>query len=340
MHTMEPIPAWYRVLRGIAHRGFVKPAGLVVAALACAGAMADTYPSRPISLVVPFAAGSSGDAMARRLAQALKENHNATVVVENRSGAGGVLGIEHVARAKPDGYTLLLGSDSLVLGPLTRKSVSFSLNDFVPIARLRVANVYLAAHSQVPVDSVAALVQWAKAKPGQLRYASTGASTITHLAAEQFTQQLGLDMVHVPYRGATQSATAAAAGEVEFAWTGAAEVAPMVAAGKVRVLGMLGRGRSPALPSVPTMAELGHEDLWVVSWHGVFAPAGTPPEALRWLDANIPPAALSPSFQKGAEAMEVEPGGVLAGPEFQRFLAAQRERYQNVIRRGNIQLLE
>lgn len=301
-------------------------------------ALADTYPSRPVTLVAPFAPGGSGDLIARKLVQAIKESSNTTFVVENRTGAGGLIGNEYVAKAKPDGYTLLMGSDSLLLGPLTRKSVSFSIKDFIPIARVRVANLYLAINADMPVDSVSKLVTLAKDKPGKVHYASGGAATIMHLAGEQFSQKFGVDMTHVPYRGAAPAITATAAGEVGLTWTGAAEVGPFLSAGKVRVLGMMGERRSPAYPSIPTMAELGYDDMTIFSWNGIFAPAGTPPETVKWLIEKITIAANSATFLQNGEAVEIDSQNIIAGEKFGKFLEAQRDRYKAIITKGNIQL--
>lgn len=306
--------------------------------LAPCHALADTYPSRPVTLVAPFAPGGSGDLVARKLAQALQETSGATFVVENRTGAGGLVGNEYVARAKPDGYTLLTGSDSLLLGPLTRQSVRFGIKDFIPIARIRVANIYLAVNAKVPADSVSKLVALAQSKPGEVRYASGGAATVMHLAGEQFAQKFGVQMTHIPYRGAGPAITDTAAGQVELAWTGAAEVASFQQSGKVKILGMMGERRSPAFPSVPTMSELGYNDLTIFSWNGIFAPADTPPEIVKWLIEKITVATQSPTFLKNGEAAEIDLQNVIVGENFSRFLEAQRERYKTIITKGNIQL--
>jgi len=309
-----------------------------IALIAQTQALADTYPSRPITLVAPFAPGGSGDLVARKLAQALKETSGATFLVENRTGAGGIVGNEYVAKAKPDGYTLLTGSDSLLLGPLTRKSVPFSIKDFIPIARIRVANIYLATNANVPADSVPKLVALTQSKPGEIRYASGGPATIMHLAGEQFAQKFGLQMTHIPYRGAGPAITDTAAGQVELAWTGAAEVATFQQSGKVKILGMMGERRSTAFPSVPTMGELGYSDLTIFSWNGIFAPANTPPEIVKWLIEKITVATQSPTFLKNGEVIEIDLQNVIVGENFGKFLDAQRERYKTIITKGNIQL--
>jgi tripartite-type tricarboxylate transporter receptor subunit TctC len=291
-------------------------------------AQAQSFPNRPIKLIVPFAAGGTTDSVARILAEGLRERLG-TIIVENRAGAGGLIGIEAVAGAQADGYTLLYGSDSLIIQPLLKKNLAVSAQSFVPLVRVRASNTYFAVGTDVPVKSVAELVALAKSKPGQLRYGSGGAGTVLHLAGELFKIKTGTDIIHIPYKSDALAATDVMTGQIEAVIAGATTLTALT--GKLRILAMTGDKRSKALPDVPTMGEAGFPDVVVTNWNGVLAPAGTPPEIVAKLTQAISDVASSPQFLERGKALEVEPGAVLKGDEFAAFIAKTTANYREII---------
>jgi tripartite-type tricarboxylate transporter receptor subunit TctC len=303
-------------------------------------AFAKGYPERPIKLVVPFAGGGTTDVAARLLAEVVQQRSGATLIIDNKAGAGAAIGIEYASRAAPDGYTLLYGSDALILGPLTRSNLSFSLDDFVPLARVRSSSVFLAVTPGLPVSEVKELVALAKAKPGQLRYGTGGIATVLHIAAAQFMLRSGIDMVHVPYKGTAPAVNDLLGGHVDMVWAGSLDLAAHRAVGALRVIANTGERRSEAMPQVPTMSESGYPNLVVVNWNGVLAPRGTPPEVVAWLTNAIASATESPEFLRRGAPIEIEPGALLKGHDFASFLHGTNDRYRQVIKQANIKLTE
>ncbi len=234
-------------------------------------------PDKPIRIVVPFAAGGSTDVTARLLASALAERLGQSVIVDNRAGAGGNIGAEAVARAEPDGYTLLLATSSTnATNAALYKRLPFDpVRDFTPISQIAFIPNLLVVNPDLPVNSVAELVAYAKARPGQLNYGSGGAGTSLHLAAAVFAYRAGTDMVHVPYRGGAPVALDLVAGKIQLSFSPLIEVLQQVRAGKLRALGVTTARRSALLPDVPAIAEVipGYE---VALWNGIMGPAGLP----------------------------------------------------------------
>ena len=250
---------------------------LIALSLSVAGhAAAQTYPDRTIRILVGFTPGSATDISARMFAQKLGEAWNVPVTVENMPGAGGSVGGERVGKSAPDGYTLYWGANgALTINPSLQTNPTFEpLRDLAPVARLLVMPSILAVHNEVPAKTVAELIALAKANPGKLSFASPGAGTPQHIAGEVFKSQLGLDIVHVPYRGA--NFIDVIGGRVTMTFQNAGAILPTVREGKLRGLAVTSLTRSPNMPEYPTMIEAGVPDFEVTSWFGLLAPAGTP----------------------------------------------------------------
>jgi tripartite-type tricarboxylate transporter receptor subunit TctC len=317
--------------------------GALIAAVAAVSffsadeAVAQAYPSRPIKLIVPFPPGGSTDVMARSLAESLRPKLG-TVVIENKAGAGGMIGAEAAASAPADGYTLLYGSDSLVIQPLINKETKTNLRDFIPLARVRLSSTFLAVHPSVPANNVREFVALLKAKPDSLRYATGGSGTILHLAGELFKTKTGIVMEHIPYRGESPALIDFIAGRVEAIVAGAATLGPLAEQGKARILAASTEMRSPTLPNIPTYVESGYPDVVVANWNGVLAPKGTPPDIVNKLTDAIAEAANSPEFLERGKSHDIAPGAVLKGKDFAAFLEKTEASYAEVVRNPNFKV--
>jgi tripartite-type tricarboxylate transporter receptor subunit TctC len=253
--------------------------GLIGFIAACSTAMAQTaYPSKAVTLVVPFPAGGALDIVARALADEMRKHLGQPVIVENRAGAGGTVGSAVVARAAPDGYTILLGSVAThAIAPSLYRNLSYdALKDFVPITQVTTSPLLVASSAQLNVASLPELIATVRAQPGRLNYASTGNGTAVHLAGEMLKSTANLDVVHVPYKGGGEAITALMTGEAAYMVVNVELVLPQVRGGKVRALAVTGSRRLAALPDVPTLREAGIAGAEVTTWFGLFAPAGTP----------------------------------------------------------------
>ena len=238
---------------------------------------AQTYPAKPIRIVVPLAAGGTGDTLARLLAEELAKTLPGSVIVENRPGSGGVIGTESVARSAPDGYTLLLTSPSHVLNSALRPKLSYDpIKDFIAIAQVADTHQVLLAHPALKAGTVKELVALAKAKPGTITYGSAGNGSATHLNAELLKSLAGIDLVHVPYKGSTQARTDLLSGQVNLAVDGLLPTLPYVKAGKLKALAVTNSKRAAVAPEIPTMAEAGIAGYRSDTWYALLAPAGTP----------------------------------------------------------------
>jgi tripartite-type tricarboxylate transporter receptor subunit TctC len=235
------------------------------------------YPSRPVRVVVPFAPGGPNDIIVRLVAQRLAESLGQPFLVENRAGAGGNVGTDHVAKSAPDGYTLLsVGPGSLIINPLIGKVPYDTRRDFAPITIMARAPNALAAHPSLPVRSVKELIALARVRPGAINYGSGGNGSTPHLSAALFAAMAGIELTHVPYRGTAPATADLIGGQVQIAFLGIPAVLPHLKSGKLRVLAVTGLQRSPELPDVPTVDESGVPGYEVSPWYGLLAPAGTP----------------------------------------------------------------
>jgi tripartite-type tricarboxylate transporter receptor subunit TctC len=266
------------------------------AALAAAPAAAeDSYPSRPIKLVVPFAAGGAVGAVARTLATPLSTALGQSIVIENRGGAGGILGMDAVAKAPPDGYTLLLIHSGITYMPGLYKTLPFDpLHDLDAIVPAVSGSYLLTVTNSVPVKNLAELIAYAKAHPGKLTYASAGIGSTLHLATEFLKRDAGIDLLHIPYKGAAQATTDLVGGQVQVMIGPVVSVLPLAQAGKIRALAVASLKRSPLAPELPTMAESGLPGFEVASWYGLAGPAGTPKIAIEELNIETNKALKSP----------------------------------------------
>jgi tripartite-type tricarboxylate transporter receptor subunit TctC len=289
------------------------------------------WPTRPIKIIVGFAAGGSTDVTARVVAQALSERLGQQVFVENRPGAGGNIGAEAVAQAEPDGYTLLLATNgTLAANPSLYKSLPFNVKkDFAPIAlTARVPNV-LVVNPSVPANNVAEFIAYAKANPGKLNFGSSGNGTSLHIAGELFNKLAGVNMTHVPYRGGAMALTDLLGGQIQLMFEPLAEVIEQIRAKKVKALGVTTVKRSPLLPDVPTIAETlpGYE---ITAWNGMLAPAATPPDIIARLNRATDDALHSKEVQDKLAQQGSEPGGGTP-EEFGAFLDSELIKWKKLV---------
>jgi tripartite-type tricarboxylate transporter receptor subunit TctC len=313
----------------------------VVGALAiCASvAVAQTFPTKPVTLVVPFPAGGALDAIARPIAEEMRKGFGQPVVVENVAGAGGTVGTANVARATPDGYTILLGSVAThaIAAGLYAKLAYDPVADFAPITQVTRGPLVLAVAPQFKAATLGELVAAAKARPGAINYASTGNGTALHVAGELFKSAAGIDVLHVPYRGGGQAMTALLAGEVSYIIGNTQLVMPMIRAGKIKALAVTGDRRLAALPDLPTFAQAGVPGVDVVTWFGLFAPAGTPPEIVKKLNTAAVAAIGSDTVKQLLATMGDEPVGNSV-EEFSAFVRSEHARWVRVIRAAGIRI--
>jgi tripartite-type tricarboxylate transporter receptor subunit TctC len=309
-------------------RNLAVAAPALVALVAGAALHAQTFPSSPITVVVPYAPGTT-DREARKLAEILAAQTGQGVVVDNKDGGGGAVGTQFVARAKPDGYTLLYAAPAvLTVAPLIG-SPPYKYDDLVPLARITSAPHVLAARADAPFKTAKELVAYAKANPGKVVFGSSGSGTAVHLAGEAFADAAGIQFNHVPYRGLAPAVTAALGGFVDVVIGLPVAIIPQVEAGKMRALAQFGATRSPALPDVPTLKELGIDVVLGVDI-GFFAPKDTPPATIARLDAILAKAAATDEFKAFAtQAMSVP--AFLDAADYRKLVDGERALYSRLV---------
>jgi len=289
---------------------------LALVALACCGAapvVAQDYPSRPVKIVVPFAAGGPADVYARYIAQRLQESLGQPFVVDDRPGGGSVVGTDIVAKSAPDGYTLLLMSNTHTVNESLMPGKPFQLmRDFVAIAPINYSDLVLVVNPSVPASTLQELIALAKAQPGKLNYASSGPGTPYHMAGELFKSMAGVDIVHVPYKESSGARTGVLGGQVEMMFDAVTVMSEHVKAGKVKAIATSGTARSAVMPNVPTLAEAGVPGYDAVIWLGLMAPKGTPPAIVAKLNAEVSRIVARPEVKadwakQGAAAMVMTP---------------------------------
>lgn len=302
------------------------------------GASAQTYPSKPIRVVVGFAPGGPADVMARLIGQRIAGILGHGFVIDNRPGAGGTIGARAVAESEPDGYTLLLGNTStLVISPIIYRNVGYDpVRSFAPVAALGVTANVMIVNAALPAHSVQEVVALARDRPGKLNFSSAGIGTPPHLIGEMFRQRLALDVVHVPYKGGGPSVAAVVAGETQLSFENPAAALPMVQAGNVRALATTGERRGAQTPDLPTMIEAGIPDFTSVSFTGVVAPAGTPPAIVEQLNAAINESLRSPDVGGTLERLNVE-AQIGSSQAFASFLTREREKWAAVIKGAHVE---
>lgn len=267
------------------------------------------YPARPVTLVVPFPAGSTTDLVGRLLAEELGKSLGQNVIVDNRGGAGGTIGTESVARAAPDGYTILMGTiGTHSINPAVYAKINYDpIADFAPIIQFGAAPNVLVVNPSLPINDVKDLVAYMRARPGQVNYASSGNGTSNHLSGAMFAAREGLKATHIPYRGGAQAITDLLRGEVQFMFYHYLPLLPHIKEGKLRAIAITSARRIEALPDVPVMKEAGFDDFEVSAWFGVFAPAGTSPEIVGKLHTIISGIINSPEMKKSLMAQGIDP---------------------------------
>jgi len=316
-------------------------AGAAVAACALIGlalslAAADDYPSRPVTIVVPFTPGGSTDILGRYEADVLQRALPGSFIVENRPGAGGEIGIAYAAKAAPDGYTLLHAPSVITLLPYLKKHVSYDLaKDFDPVGLIGLTQFGLVVSPSLPVQSVAELIALAKEKPDALTYASAGIGTPHQIFAELFKTMTGVNIRHIPYKGSIPGLTDVASGNISMEFTDLAPAMPLIQAGKLKLIAMLANTRSPDMPDVPSVAETvpGYD---AKSWQGLFARAGTPKSIVDRISA-----ALRPDLQRAETAARFKAIGIVAQAdtpeEFRAFIASESVKWGKVIHAAGIE---
>jgi tripartite-type tricarboxylate transporter receptor subunit TctC len=306
---------------------------IVAIALSAAGAFAQSYPTRPVRLVVPFPPGSPSDILGRMVGQHYSRTLRQPVVIDNRPGAAGVVGAETVAKAAPDGYTLLMGgTGALAINPGLRTTMPYdSLRDFAPVSLFARIPFILVVSPSVPAATVKELIAVAKAKPRQLNYASSGPGSPTQLAAELFKSMTGTDMVHVPYKGTGPATLDLISGQTHLMFSGITVLMPHVKSEKLRGIAVAAASRTPLLPQLPTVSESGVPGFTAETWTGVLAPRATPAAIVNRLHQDIVGMVRQPDVKERLLGLGAEPIGNRP-EEFQRYIAQEISKWTKVIK--------
>jgi tripartite-type tricarboxylate transporter receptor subunit TctC len=307
-------------------------------ALAALHAQAQSYPSKPIRVIVPLAAGGPGDVLARAVGQKLAESVGQPVIIDNRPGANTNIGNEAVAKSAPDGYTLLMSASTLTINPALYANLAYDpVKSFAPVTLVATTPLVLVVHPSLPVKSVKELIALAKAKPAQLLYGSAGNGSTLHLAGEMFNSMAGVKIVHVPYKGVTNAFSDLLGGQISVMYPGAPIALPQVHAGKLRALATTGDKRSAAAPELPTVAEAGLAGYEVSVWYGVLAPAGTPPAVVNRLHGELVKIVQSTDITARWAALGAEP--LHNTPEeFAAFLRNDLVKWTKVVRESGAKI--
>jgi len=309
-----------------------------VSAQAASTGSGQSWPDKPIRVILSVPAGATPDVTARLVTPGLSQQLGQPLVVDNRGGAGGLIGAEIVAKSAPDGYTLFISSPgALTILPHLRKVPYDTVKDFAPVSLISVGPFVLITHPSVPVKTVKELIALARAQPGKLNYASAGNGVANHLAMELFKQMAGVDITHVPYKGAPQAVTDVLAGHMNMTFNSIAPIIAHIRAGRVRVLGVASSKRSPQLADVPTISEAGVPGYESENWFGMFAPAKTPKQIIARLNEAVVKVVRSPEIQTqfsalGADAIGNSPG------EFAAFVRRDMEKYARVVKLSGAKL--
>ena len=310
---------------------------MLAAAIACAPAWAQDYPNRPLRFIVAFSAGGAADLLARTLGQKLAERWGQQVVIDNRAGAGGVIGMQIAAHSPADGYTLLMGSSSiLAIGPALYANPGYDpVKSYSGVTAAAVVPIILVVHPSVPAKTIEELIQYAKARPGQLGYASSGAGATPHISGELFRRIAGIELVHVPYKGGGEAVAAVLGGHVQMSFGAVSTALPHMKTGRLRALGVTSLKRLSAAPDVPTIAESGLPGYEVVQWFGVFVPAGTPKSVIVQLNRELAGILALQEVMDRYSAQGVEPTG--STPEaFDAYVKAEVAKWKKLLKEMDI----
>jgi tripartite-type tricarboxylate transporter receptor subunit TctC len=291
-------------------RRYLLGAATLLMCLAAGNAVAQTWPSKPITLIVPFPAGGTTDVLARALGDKLSQSLGQAVIVESKPGAGATLGADYVAKSKPDGYTLLVGAVHHTIATSVYKKLPYDFQkDFAPITEIALVPNVLVINASTPAKNVSELVAMLKAQPGKYNYGSNGNGTAQHLIGTQFQNLTGTELVHIPYKGSGPLATDLLGGQVTMSFDTVTPVLPHIKAGKLRALAVTTAKRSSALPDVPTLEEAGLKGFDIGTWFGVLAPVATPKDVVAKLNAEMVKVIKSPDFRKRMDEIGAEPIG-------------------------------
>jgi tripartite-type tricarboxylate transporter receptor subunit TctC len=313
-------------------RACARLATLVALALAAPVAMAQDYPSRPVKIIVPFAAGGPADIYARVLAQRLQESLGQAFIVEDRPGGGSIIGTDAVAKSAADGYTLLLMSNTHTVNESLFATKPFQLmRDFAPIAPINSSDLVLVARTGLPASTLHDLIATAKARPGALTYASSGPGTPYHMAGELFKAMAGVDILHIPYKGSSGARTDVLGGQVDLMFDAVPTMSEHVRAGKVKAIGTTGLVRSTVMPDVPTIAEAGVPGYEATIWLGLMAPKATPPAIVARLNAEVQKIVSSPEIAKAWKAQGATPM-TMSVAEFTRYLDEDIVKWARIVK--------
>jgi tripartite-type tricarboxylate transporter receptor subunit TctC len=322
---------------------FSRLKSLAVAAVLCAFAFpslsqAQTYPSRPITFVVPYTPGTTADVLARLLGAKITQQWNVPVIVDNRTGASGIIGTNYVAKAAPDGYTFLFAATSYGTLAATNSRLPYdAAKSFAPVSLLGTSAFTLVTNKDFPAKDVKEFVAQVKKQPGVINYASPGPGSSQHLAMELFKQETGTDMTHVPYKGSAGALSDILGGHVQASIVALQTATPLAKGGEVRMLAVMGRQRAPTFPNVPTMVEMGYPNLVVETWYGVMAPAGTPAALIAKMNAELEVLLKQPDIKEAMGKQGVDPAG--GAPEKLGVLVARELKlWTDVVKRGKIVL--
>jgi tripartite-type tricarboxylate transporter receptor subunit TctC len=311
---------------------------LALVACTLSTAFAQTYPDKPVRLIVPFSAGGPADLLGRLIAEKLTRSLGQTVVVINKDGAGTILGVDMAAKSTADGYTLLLGNVAMVINSSAGKRLPYDLKrDLVPVSLAFTQPLILVINPSLPIANFKEFIAYAKANPGKLKYGSSGIGTSIHLTSELFRNATGLELTHIPYKGAAPALTDLLGGQIDLMFPGITPIVAHVKSGKLRAVGLTSSKRSPALPDVPTMNELGVGNFESIGWYGVLVPAGTPKAIVTRLNRDLVAALNQPDLKErlasqGGDAASSTP------EQFVSFIDSELHKWTNVIRTANIKI--
>jgi tripartite-type tricarboxylate transporter receptor subunit TctC len=310
---------------------------LAVLALSLPAAAQDSYPSKPVRIVVPYPAGGVADLLPRTVGAKLSEKWKQPVVVENKPGASGNIGMAEGARAEADGYTLVLApTGNLTVNQFLFRDLPFDVQrDLTPVTLLATSPNVLVVHPSVPAKNFRELIAYAKANPGKLNFSSPGSGSGAHLAGELLNVEAGIKAVHVPYKGMAPAVSDLVGGQVQMMFAGISTALPHIRAGKLVPIAMASPQRSAQLPDVPTVAESGIPGFDVTSWYGIVVRSGTPPAVVRKIQADMAEALAAPDVKEKLAALGLDPSGNTP-EEFQRLIAAESRKWSDIVRKADI----